>query len=84
MHREERDFSILLHLYASFDDAYEGDDDGYAWFEKAFESDLKPALVRAVFDVLRQHPRFHAVAAPRGQDPDRAIEVDLTFTPRNQ
>lgn len=80
MHREEREFSILLHLSASFDDAYEGDDDGYAWFERAFESDLKPALVRALFDVVRQHPHFQAVSAPRGRDPDTALELDLTYT----
>jgi hypothetical protein len=81
MHREERDFSIHLHLSASFDDAYEGDDDGFVWFEKAFESDLKPALVRALFDVLRQDPRFQAVSAPRGREPSHGVDFDVAFTP---
>jgi hypothetical protein len=76
MHREERDFTIHLHLSASFDDEYDGDEDGYAWFEK-FQSELEPELVRAVFDALRQHPRFRAVSAPRGRDPDTSLEIDL-------
>jgi hypothetical protein len=77
MHREEREFSIILHLGASFDESYEGDDDGFVWFEQRFEGELKPRLLRAVFDVLRSDPRFVARAAPRGRDPDHAVEIDV-------
>jgi hypothetical protein len=76
MHREERSFSIELHLVAEFDDAYEGDDDGYAWFER-FERELKPALVRGVFEAVRGAPDWTAVAAPRGRDPGVAVEIEV-------
>ena len=74
MHREEREFSIVLNVSAEFDDDYAGDDDGFVWHER-FERDLKPRLVAAVFDVLRSDPSWQAVAAPTGRDPDRAVEI---------
>jgi hypothetical protein len=78
MHREEREFSIVVHAVAEFEDDYTGDEDGFAWHER-FERSVKPRLVAAVFDALRADPGFRVVAAPRGRDPERALEVDLTF-----
>jgi hypothetical protein len=80
-HREERSFSIDVHLVAEFDDTYEGDDDGFAWFER-FEGGLKPRLVAAVNEALRSDPRFSLLAAPRGKDPERALELELRFKAR--
>lgn len=80
-HREERSFSIELSLVAEFDDSYEGDDDGFAWFSR-FESQLKPELVRAVTDTLKRDPRFTLRAAPRGKDPERTLELELRFKAR--
>lgn len=76
MHREERQYSIVLNVVAEFGEDYAGDDDGFAWYE-SFERDLKPRLVAALFDVLKSEPRFRAVPAPRGRDPERALELDL-------
>jgi hypothetical protein len=80
MHREERDFSIIVHVRAEFDDAYEGDDDGYAWHER-FEETVKPRLIRATLEALRSDPAFRAVIAPRGRDPERCLEIDVNFRP---
>jgi hypothetical protein len=80
-HREERSFTIDISLVAEFDDAYEGDDDGYTWFER-FESGLKPRLTAAVTEALRADPRFTLLAAPRGKDPERALELELRFKAR--
>ena len=80
-HREERSFSIDISLVAEFDDAYEGDDDGYAWFQR-FEASLKPRLTAAVSEALRSDPRFSLLAAPRGKDPERALELELRFKAR--
>lgn len=79
-HREERELTIRIHLSASFDPDYEGDEDGYAWYAR-FERELKPELTRALFGVLRSHPRFKALPAPRGGDPDAVLEIDLSFVP---
>jgi hypothetical protein len=81
MHREERSFVIELSLVAEFADDYEGDEDGFAWFER-FESRLKPQLAAAVTQALRADPRFQLVAAPRGKDPERALELELRFKAR--
>jgi hypothetical protein len=81
MHREERSFSIDVNLVAEFDDAYEGDEDGYAWVQR-FEAGLKPRLVAAVTEALRSDPRFTLLAAPRGKDPERALELELRFKAR--
>jgi hypothetical protein len=76
MHREEREFSIIFHVSSEFDDDYTGDDDGFVWHER-FEQKLKPRLVAAIFDVLRSDPDWEAVAAPRGRDPARAVEIAI-------
>jgi hypothetical protein len=80
-HREERSFSIELNLVAEFDDSYQGEEDGFAWFER-FESGLKPELIRAVTEALRRDPRFQLLAAPRGKDPERTLELELRFKAR--
>ena len=81
MHREERTFTIDVNLVAEFDDSYEGDEDGYAWVQR-FESGLKPRLVAAVTEALRSDPRFALLAAPRGKDPERALELELRLKAR--
>lgn len=76
MHREEREYSIVLNFVAEFGDDYDGDADGFVWHE-AFERTLKPRLVAAVFEALKSEPGLRVVAAPRGRDPERALELDV-------
>jgi hypothetical protein len=77
-HREEKTFTITLHLSADFADDYAGDEDGFAWHER-FQQRVRPALVTAMYDALRAQPRFKAVAAPRGRDPETALDLDVRF-----
>jgi hypothetical protein len=78
-YREERTFTVQLHLAAGFDDGYEGDEDGYAWFER-FEGVVKPRLVRAIFEALRSDPGWKVTAAPRGRDPGEYLEIEVERT----
>lgn len=80
-HREEKTFSITLHLSADFADDYTGDEDGFVWHER-FQQSVRPALMAAVHDALRTQPRFRAVAAPRGRDPESALDLDVSFEPK--
>ena len=80
MHREEREFSVIFHVSSEFADDYAGDDDGFVWHER-FERNLKPRLVAAIFDVLRSDPEWDSVAAPRGRDPERALEIAIRAKP---
>lgn len=81
MHREERSYSIDIHLVAEFDESYEGDEDGFAWAGR-FEDVLKPRLLAAVREALRSDSRFSLLVAPRGKDPERALELELRFKAR--
>jgi hypothetical protein len=83
MHREEREFSLIFQVSAEFADDYAGDADGYVWHER-FEQKLKPRLVAAIFEVLRSDPEWHAVAAPRGRDPERALEISVRYKARSE
>lgn len=75
-HREEREFSIHLHVSAEFPDDYEGDQDGFVWHER-FERDVRPRVVNAVFEALRSIPGWTVVPGPRGRDPAVAVEIDV-------
>jgi len=77
-HREEKTFTITLHLSAEFPDEYTGEEDGFAWHER-FQQTVRPALLAAVYDALRVQPRFRAVSAPRGRDPESALDLDLRY-----
>jgi hypothetical protein len=76
MHREEREFSIVVHAVAEFGDDYVGEEDGFAWHEH-FDQGVKPRLVAAVFEALRAQPGWKVISAPRGRDPERALEIDV-------
>ncbi len=80
-HREQKTFTITLHLSADFQDDYTGDEDGFVWHER-FQQAVRPALIAAVHDALRTQPRFRAVAAPRGRDPESALDLDVSFEPK--
>ncbi len=80
-HREERDFVITIHLAAVFDEAYDGDDDGFAWHAR-FEREVRPKVVAAVFDALRADASYQVVPSPRGRTPSDAIDIDVQIRPR--
>jgi len=35
--------------------------------------------VAAVYDALRREPHFRAVSAPRGRDPESALDLDVSY-----
>jgi len=75
-YREERTFVVELHLSAEFGDDYEGEDDGYAWFER-WDRLVRPRVVRAVFEALASDPGWKVIPSPRGLDPSTAIEIGV-------
>lgn len=76
IHREDGRFVIRLELTAEFDESYEGEDDGYAWLER-WKSEVRPRVVRAVFDALREGTSFDAIPVSRGANPDDEIEISI-------
>ena len=81
IHREDATFTIRIQLSAEFDEAYEGDDDGYAWRER-WRANVRPQLLRAVFDALRSDPTFEAKPVSRGLAPDENAEIEVSLRRR--
>ncbi|MFO0773397.1 MAG: hypothetical protein U0172_01865 [Nitrospiraceae bacterium] len=77
MIQEESTFQLRFTLEARFDEQYEGDLDAHAW-TREWESQLKPELLKALFDTLRRHPSWNTHIRNRGRSPLDEIEVVLT------
>ena len=84
MFQEEKTFNLRFALEARFPDEYDGDEDGQLWV-KEWENQLKPELVKTVFDCLRRHPAWKAHVRNRGASPLDEIEIALEkdFTGRD-
>jgi len=74
--REEKTFNLRLTLEAEFPDDYEGDEDEYKWVRE-WDQDLKPALLKLIFDSLRKHSSWKAHVRNRGASPLDEIEIAL-------
>jgi hypothetical protein len=75
-YEETGSLTIRIELTALFDEAYEGDEDGYVWLER-WRRTVQPRVVRAVFDALRSDPAFDVIPVSRGRAPDENVEVDV-------
>ena len=76
MYQEEKTFVLRFSLEASFPDDYEGDDDRMAWVRR-WESDIKPEMLKQLFEGLRRHPAWTSHVRNRGLAPADEIEIVL-------
>lgn len=76
MNREEKTFALRFSLEAIFPDDYDGDADEYKWVNE-WEQQMKPALVKLVFDSLRKNPSWKAHVRNRGTSPLDEIEIAM-------
>jgi hypothetical protein len=74
--REDKTFNLRFALEAEFPENYEGDEDDYHWL-KEWEQSLKPALLKLIFDALRQHSTWKVHVRNRGVSPLDEIEISL-------
>ena len=73
-YKEEREFVVRLRLSAEFAESYEGDDDGYAWYQ-AFDEQVRPELVRELMRVLTEKGGFKITPVNRGLDAHEELEI---------
>ena len=73
MFQEESSFTLRISLEASFPEEYE---DNHAWV-RDWEAQVKPELLKAVFETLRRYPTWSAHVRNRGRSPQDEIEVVL-------
>lgn len=76
MYQEEKTFVLRFSLEASFPDAYDGEDDHLAWVQQ-WESSIKPAMLKQVFDSLRRHAGWTSHVRNRGSASTDEIEIVL-------
>lgn len=76
MYQEEKTFTLRFTLEASFVDEYEGDDDHLAWVRE-WEAQIKPGMLKQVFEALRQHTAWTSHVRNRGIPSTDEIEIVL-------
>ena len=76
MYQEEKTFTFRFNLEASFPDEYEGEADNHAWVRE-WEAQIKPDLLKVLFESLRQHKSWKAHVRNRGISPADEIEIVL-------
>ena len=64
-YREEATWTIRIEATAEFDDAYDGELDGYAWRESQFR-ELQNAVLAAVMQKLARAPGWRVRTGNRG------------------
>jgi hypothetical protein len=76
MYQEEKTFIFRFSLEASFPDDYEGEEEDQAWVRE-WEARIKPDLLKALFESLRQHQSWQTHVRNRGKSPADEIEIVL-------
>ena len=76
MFQEDSTFALRFSLEASFPEEYEGNQDNHAW-TREWEAQVKPEVLKAVFDTLRRFPTWSSRVRNRGRSPQDEIEVVL-------
>lgn len=76
MYQEETSFTIRFSLEANFSEDYEGDEDALAWV-RDWDTRVKPDVMKAIFQTLRQFPEWAAHIRNRGKAATDEIEIAL-------
>ena len=83
MFHEEKTFTFRFNLEAAFPDEYEGDEDNKVWLQE-WERQIKPELLKLIFDSLRRHRSWKVHVRNRGVSPEDEIEISMVkeFSPQ--
>ncbi len=74
MYQEEQSFNLRFSLEAQFPDEYDGEDDEMVWIKK-WESQVKPEIIKSIFQTLERHPGWTARFRNRGMAATDEIEI---------
>jgi hypothetical protein len=76
MFHEEKTFTFRFNLDAAFPEDYDGDADNHAWLQE-WDKQIKPELLKVVFESLRRHHSWNVHVRNRGISPLDEIEVAM-------
>jgi hypothetical protein len=79
MYHEEESFNLRFSLEAKFPDDYDGEEDERVWL-KQWEAQIKPDIVKSVFQALERYPDWAARFRNRGMAATEEIEIVLEKT----
>ena len=79
MYQEEESFNLRFSLEAKFPDDYDGEDDERVWL-KQWEAQIKPDIVKSIFQTLERYPDWAARFRNRGMAATEEIEIVLEKT----
>ena len=74
MYQEEQSFNLRFSLEAKFPDGYDGEDDEMVWL-KEWESQVKPEIIKSIFQTLERNPGWTARFRNRGMAATDEIEI---------
>jgi len=77
-HREEATWTIRIEATAEFDEAYDGDLDGFAWREQQFR-ELQQRATQAVLRALASTPGWHVRTGNRGLSSQDEVLVHVAL-----
>lgn len=76
MFHEDKTFTFRVSLEAAFPEDYDGGQDNHAWLRE-WEGQIKPELLKSLFETLRRFPTWASHVRNRGRSPQDEIEVVL-------
>ena len=76
MYQEDKTFALRFTLEASFPEDYTGNEDERNWLQE-WEAQIKPQLLKSVFESLRRHDGWASHIRNRGLSPADEIEIVL-------
>ena len=77
MYQEEKTFNLRFQLEAQFPEDYDGEEDAHAW-ERDWETRIKPEIIKAVFNALRNAPSWTPHIRNRGMSAMDEVEIAMT------
>jgi hypothetical protein len=83
LHREEATWTIRIEATAEFDEAYEGELDGYAWRDGAFRA-LQQGALAAVLRALGSTPGWRVRTGNRGLPASDEVLIQVTLDPGSE
>jgi hypothetical protein len=78
-HIEEREFTLRLQVRCTFPEGYEGDADGYAWWEE-FPS-LAAEIVQSARRIVAQRTGWSSRPANRGRSAEDEVTLVVERAP---
>jgi hypothetical protein len=76
---EEREFALRFSVRCAFPDDYEGDADGFAWWEEF--SAISAEIVQAAAQIVARRPGWKVRPANRGRPADEEITLVVERDP---